>query len=261
MKDQFKKKFGPWAIVTGASDGIGRAIACELATYGMNLVLVARRENELEALSKQIKENHDVKTKTVSIDLSKADASAQLFQETDDLDVGLLCAIAGFGTTGNFLDNSIASELNMFDVNCKAVIEQTYHFGQRFKKQGSGGIILMGSLLGFQGVPGSANYAATKAYIQTFAEGLHYELKPFGVDVLSVAPGPIASGFAQRAKMKMAQSQTPDVVAREAIKSLGKKLTVRPGWLAKLLEASLSLAPRSIRVRIMQKIMSGMTKH
>jgi short-subunit dehydrogenase len=119
----------------------------------------------------------------------------------------------------------------------------------------------MGSLVGFQGTPTAANYAATKAFIQAFAEGIHYELKPFGVDVLSSAPGPVASGFAKRADMKMGQAATPEEVARGTVEALGRQVTVRPGFLSKFLGWSLIMLPRLTRVRLMHAIMGGMTKH
>lgn len=119
----------------------------------------------------------------------------------------------------------------------------------------------MSSLLAFQGVPRAANYAATKAYVQSLAEGLRVELAPFGVDVVASAPGPIHSGFGARAAMTMSMGQTPDVVARTTLDALGRWGTVRPGWLSKLLEASLSFLPRWGRVRILTLVMGGMTKH
>src|SRR5205823_9088379 len=103
---------------------------------------------------------------------------------TSDLDVGLLVAAAGFGTSGAFIDSPLEEELGMFDVNCRAVTTLAHHFGNRFAKARRGGMVLMSSLLAFQGVPGFANYAATKAYVQSLAEGLRLELSPLGVDVV-----------------------------------------------------------------------------
>ncbi len=184
-----------------------------------------------------------------------------IVENTKSLNVGLFAGIAGFGTSGEFIHSNIDTELNMIDVNCRSVVESTYYFAQRFTQQKRGGIILMGSLVGFQGTPNAANYAATKAFIQTFAEGLHYELKPFGVDVLSSAPGPVHTGFANRANMSMGQANTPQEVATGTIAALGKRVTVRPTFLSKFLGWSLMTLPRLFRVKIMQLIMGGMTKH
>jgi short-subunit dehydrogenase len=169
-------------------------------------------------------------------------------------------AAAGFGTSGPFSGAALADELAMIDLNCRAVAAQVHLFARRMEAKGRGGIILFSSLVAFQGVPRSANYAATKAYIQTLAEGLRPELKPYNIDVLSVAPGPIASGFAARAGLTMGLSQTPDIVAKAALAALGKKTTVKPGWLAKLLITSLSFLPRWGRTLVVGQIMAGMTK-
>jgi short-subunit dehydrogenase len=137
----------------------------------------------------------------------------------------------------------------------------THHFSRKFKEQKRGGIILLSSLVAFQGVPYSANYAATKAYVQSLAEGLYHELKPFDVDVLAAAPGPVASGFAEVANMQMSMSLKPSDVGIPILRALGRTSTVLPGFLSKLLVYSLRTAPRSLKVRIMQLIMGGMTEH
>jgi len=176
------------------------------------------------------------------------------------LDVGLFVAAAGFGTTGPFIDSNLDDELAMIDVNCRAVVGLTHGFARRLARRGAGGIVLFGSLVGFQGVPQTANYAATKAFVQSFAEGLRLELKPTGVEVLATAPGPTHSGFAAHASMTMSSAADPDVVARSTLRSLGRRSsTVRPGGLAKLLGFSLIMLPRWARVRLMGTIMSGMT--
>lgn len=246
-----------WAIVTGASDGIGEAFALELAALGWGCVLVARRKERLEALAARI--GHD-RCMVLPLDLADHAALDALADATIGLPVTLLVAAAGFGTSGPFLDASAPGELEMIDVNCRAVAAQVHLFGNRMAQNGGGGIILFSSLVAFQGVPTSANYAATKAYIQTLAEGLRAELKPRGIEVLSVAPGPIASGFATRAGLTMGLSQTPDVVAREALAALGRKGTVKPGWLAKLLITSLAFLPRRARTQVVGRIMAGMAQ-
>lgn len=119
----------------------------------------------------------------------------------------------------------------------------------------------MSSLVAFQGVPRAANYAATKAYVQSLAEGLLVELAPLGVDVMSSAPGPVFSGFAKRTHMNMSIGLTPKSVAWATLNALGRRGTVRPGWLSILLEASLAFLPRWGRVRMMGVVMDGMTKH
>jgi uncharacterized protein len=258
---QFLEKYGSWAVVTGASDGIGLEIAKCLAEKGMNLVLVARRQDVLEKFASELSKNYKIQTKVIRTDFSEADANKAVFTATRELDVGLLVASAGYGSSGEFITTDLETELSMIDVNCRAVTEACHHFAKRFVKQKRGGIILLSSIVAFQGVPKSTNYAATKAYIQVFAEGLHAELAPHGVDVLASAPATVQTGFAKRANMQMGQTLTAEVVARETVKALGKKVTVRPGFLSYFLGTSLSFLPRWAKTKVMAGVMGGMTKH
>ena len=257
----FLKKYGPWAVVTGASEGIGEAFAKELAAKGLNLVLVARREDRLVALAKELKSKFNIEIRIEATDLASKSSALGLFNNTENLDVGLLVAAAGFGSSGPMLAAHDRTETDLVEVNCAAVLQQCLHYGRRMASNHRGGLVLLSSVLAFQGTPYSANYAASKAYIQALAEGLGEELKVDGVDVLSVAPGPISSGFAARANMNPGQTMTPAVVARVSIAALGKQRTVRPGWLSKLLGWGLSTAPRFLRVHIIGTIMKDMTKH
>lgn len=258
MNNRFLNKYGSWAIVTGASDGIGRSMALELASRGLNIFLVARRRDILDKLKNEIETKFSVKAEILSLDLGASASNQELFEKTQGLDVGLFAAVAGFGTSGPFIQLSPAQELNMIDLNCRSVVEQTHHFANVFKEKRRGGIILMGSLVGFQGVPLSTTYAASKAFIQSFAEGLYFELRPLGIDVLCSAPGPVHSGFAGRARMNMTQAATPEIIAGRTIASLGKRITVRPGFLSKLLGWSLVALPRFWRIKIMAMIMGKM---
>jgi uncharacterized protein len=258
---QFLKKYGAWAVVTGASDGIGLEIAKCLAEKGMNLVLVARRKDVLEHTASELAKKHNIQTKVISADFSKAHAIGEVITATQELDVGLFVASAGFGSSGEFVSTDLETELSMIDVNCRAVTEACHHFAKRFVKQKRGGIILLSSILAFQGVPKSANYAATKAYIQVLAEGLHAELLPHHVDVLASAPATVQTGFAKRANMQMGAALTAEIVARATVNALGKRVTARPGFLSFFLESALSLLPRWARVKVMAQVMGGMTKH
>jgi uncharacterized protein len=255
------QRYGPWAVVTGASDGIGRAFAHHLAAQGLHLVLVARREALLQELAATLQRSHGVQCLVVAADLVKRDSVQLLAERTAALDVGLLVAAAGFGTSGPLLDAELGEETAMADLNCTSVLAQAWHFGQRFASRGHGGMVFMSSLLAFHGTPRAAHYAATKAYVQTLAEGLRVEWAPLGVDVIASAPGPIRTGFAARAKMHMAQALAPEVVARVTMQALGRRTTVRPGWLSKLLGWSLATLPRWARVRVIGQVMKGMTAH
>jgi short-subunit dehydrogenase len=252
------RRYGAWAIVTGASDGIGRAFAAELAAHGVHLVVVARRGERLRALADELSQRYGTQTRVLALDLGERSALEALHAASADLDVGLLFAAAGYGSSGPLASSELSGELDQLQVNVGAVLAQSWHFGRLFAARGRGGIVLMSSVVAFQGTPMSANYAATKAYVQSLAEALRHELRPSGVDVVASAPGPVASGFAARAGLRMAHAATPEVVARATLAALGRRATVRPGGLSKLLGWSLATAPRALRVVIMGRIMGGM---
>ena len=254
------QRYGPWAIVTGASSGIGRAIALDVAKRGLHVAIVARTESALAELARDIAPT-GAQTRVIPADLATRDGRERVVTQTADLDAGLFVAAAGFGTSGTFVDANLGAELDMLHVNCDAVVEHALTFARRFTKRGRGGIVLFGSLVGYQGCPYSATYAATKAFVQTFAEGLHVELKTAGVDVLSSAPGPVRSGFEARAGMRMQQALTPEEVASGTLDALGRRATVAPGMLSKLLTWSLAPLSRMARTRVMGRIMGQMTAH
>jgi len=260
-KTKFKQTYGSWAIVTGASDGIGRAFAWELAKLGLGVVLAARRQDRLDQLAGELRGAHGIETRVIACDLSTGVGIALLDESVRDLDLGLLVAAAGFGSSGPFLNAALLNENAMLHLNCLTVMNQCFTYGKRFAERRRGGIILMGSLLGWQGIPESAHYAATKAYVQSLAESLHIELARQNVDVLASAPGPVRSGFAGRADMRMHMAIQPEVVAATTLAALGRKTTVIPGALSKLLTYSLLPMPRSARTFVLGRVMAGMTSH
>jgi len=248
-------------VVTGASSGIGRACAVQLAEAGLNLILVARGRAVLDQLAVDLTARHGIEARVIAVDLAVEAELDEVVAKTDEVDVGLLVAAAGFGTSGPFLESTLEQEEAMLAVNCGAVLVLARHFGRRFARRGRGGLVLMSSLVGFQGVPHAAHYAATKAYVQTLAEALHVELRPLGVDVLASAPGPVHSGFAARADMRMGVALQPAAVARATLTALGHTTTVAPGLLSKVLLGALVPLPRWARTRVMGRVMRGMTAH
>jgi short-subunit dehydrogenase len=259
MHKQWKQRYGTWAVVTGASSGIGKEMARQLAAAGMNLLLVARRAGELDALRAELESTWQVEAVSVPLDLTAQGAASSVAEIATGRDVGLLVNAAGFGLGGTMLNHALEDELAMVDLNCRASFELTYLFARRFVARGGGGIILFSSIVAFQGVPRSANYAATKAYIQSLGEALADELAPHKIDVLVTQPGPTESGFAARAGMTMGKAENPATVAAQTLAALGHKSRVTPGTLSKVLLWSLSTAPRALRVRIMKAIMQSMT--
>ncbi|MDY3561365.1 SDR family oxidoreductase [Gemmata sp. JC673] len=261
MGHRLRERYGPWAVVTGASSGIGRSLAEQLAAAGLNTVLVSRSAEVLDHLAADLRHRYAVEARPLPLDLAVGSGIEPLAEATAALDVGLLVASAGFGTSGAFLDSTLADELAMLDLNCRATVSQSWHFGKRFAARRRGGMILFGSVVGFQGTPYAAHYAATKAYVQSLGEALAVELAPFGVDVLTAAPGPTRSGFAARAGMTMGTALDPDTVAGSILAALGRRPTVLPGLLSKLLAYSTFGLPRWARVRIMGRVMRKMAAH
>ena len=259
--EHFRSTYGPWAVVTGASDGLGRQFALDLASAGMSVVLVARRRAKLDEVADQIR-TAGGEAHVLPLDLQRRESWERLFDETSELDIGLLVASAGFGDSGAFVESDLETQIAMVDVNCTSLMVLTHRYSRRFVEQGRGGVVLLSSVVAFQGVPNAAHYAATKAYVQSLAEGLHHELEGTGVQVIASAPGPVDSAFAQRANMRLGKALSPSEVTAETLRALTRRrMTVRPGWLSKVLAGALATAPRFLRVRIMQGVMGGMTAH
>lgn len=228
-KERLQKHYGAWALITGSSSGIGLALAERLAEAGLNLVLSARRKEVLEKISNNLQTQYGISIRVVPADLSQSADIQQLIEATLDLDIGLLVPCAGFGTSGEFIHSDISTEINMLRLNCEAVLILTHHFVQVFKNRKRSGIILMSSLVSFQGVPYAGHYAATKGYGQSLSEALAIELRPYHIDVLAATPGPVESGFGERANMKMDLSQQAADLAIPIIKALGRQSIVVPG--------------------------------
>lgn len=260
-KKRLLGKYGEWALITGASSGIGLELACQLAESGFNLVINARNPDNLRIVKERLLAKSNIEIIIIAADVSTTEGMEQIIHSTRGLNLGLMIAAAGFGTSGSFIDASLHTEINMLRVNCEALLSLTHYYSQQFAQQNRGGIILLSSMVAFQGTPYAANYAATKAYVQSLAEAIATELKPKGVDVLAAAPGPVESGFSQRANMQMSMSLTPSQVGVPILKALGRKSTVLPGFLTKLLVYSLRTVPRWGKVKIMEKVMGGMTAH
>lgn len=257
-KNRLLSKFGPWALVTGASSGIGRALAETLAESGFNLVITARRKTLLEEMAIRYPE---VKIRVVEADLATQAGIERVIEASSDVEVGLYIGSAGFGASGYFLDSDVEAEANMVRVNCLALMYLARHFAPIFTQRKKGGMILMSSIVSFQGVPFAAHYSATKAYVQSLAEALAIELKPHGISVLAPAPAPVHSGFAERANLKMDLALRASDLPEPILRALGRRSSVLPGLLSKALVISLRSAPRRLRIRIMQGIMKGMTSH
>jgi short-subunit dehydrogenase len=247
---EFVERFGPWALVTGASSGIGEAFARRLAEIGLNLVLVARRADRLRNLADELKGRCPVSTRVVSADLSQRDFLPVVEQATADLQVGLLVNSAGVATTGKFLDNDLAAELALLDINNRAPLILAHHFGRLMQQRGQGGIIFVASTVAFSGVPSWSNYAASKAHDLVFAEGLAKELRKDAISVLALCPGPTRTELWPAGTKPLFPMQ-PKAVVDIALKKLGRKTTVVAGWKNRLAVFSTRMLPRSWNTAIL----------
>lgn len=260
-KQRLKHKYGEWALISGASSGIGLELAKQLAEAGLNLIIHSRHQQKLEMFAVELRKINNIDVKIISSDLSEPAGVETLIQACRDIKIGMAVLSAGFGTSGKFIENTIASEVNLLKVNVESVLTLTHYFSVLFANQKRGGIILLSSMVAFQGTPYSSNYASSKAFVQSLAEGLAVELKPYGVDVLAAAPGPVKTGFGTRANIKMQIAMNPEQVGVPILKALGRQTTVFPGILSKLFVYSLRTVPRWAKIKIVGKVMKEMTKH
>jgi uncharacterized protein len=256
---QFLKKYGSWALVTGATSGIGQELSLLLAQNGLNVILVGRSTEKLHVTAELVKQK-GVRVETILADFEQASAVQTVIESTRNHDIGLFIPAAGFGDSGLFVEADLSFQSAMLEVNINSVVALTHHFANRMKKQGRGGIVLIGSLLAYHGTPYSAVYAASKAFVLSFGEALAVEMKKTGVDILVSNPGPTQTGFGQRASMNMGKAMSPQLVATATLAALGKSHTVLPGYLSKLLRSALITAPRFLQVRIIGNIMKGFSQ-
>lgn len=228
-------KYGGWAIVTGATSGIGKSFAHQSAREGMNVVLVARSENALQETADELRTQFAVQTRVLALDLADSAAAETLDLETLDLDIGLLVNNAAVEQRGAFVRHTTQELRSTIELNVTAPTELGQRFGRRFVQKRRGGIIFVSGSIGYQGVPYLANYAATKAHQVNLAEALYYELRPFGVDVLGLSPGLTKTPMVGRLEQSIRFGRVgmmqlgPDYVAKVGLKQLGRRPSVVVG--------------------------------
>src|SRR5712671_1606694 len=184
-----KKRFGPWALVTGASSGIGKEFARQIAASRINIVLVARREDLLKEVGVELSKRYGMEHRVVVLDVSREDFIGQLASATDDLDIGLVVSNAGTGNPGEFLKHDRQLLRETVRLGAMAHLDIARYFGAKLAKRRRGGIVLAGAMGAEGGVPLMANDGAAKAYVHSLGEALHYEFKPLGVCVTVLAAG------------------------------------------------------------------------
>ena len=188
-KVDFANRYGPVALVTGASSGIGKSFAELLASKGLHLVLVARRVQRLDELAARLTKQHAVKVTVCQADLAEVTAAQQILAATTSLDVGLVISNAGFGLRGDYASGDPKAMTEMLMVNCHTPMMLAHGFIPRLRQRGKGGIIFTSSVEGLIGCPFSTAYSASKGLVNSLGEGLWGELNPEGIDVLTLCPG------------------------------------------------------------------------
>jgi short-subunit dehydrogenase len=263
-QNDFRSKYGPWAVVAGASEGIGAAFAGHLAARRLNLVLVARRGEMLAELGAKLAADYRTQTRPLAIDLADAGSPAAVAEQTADLEIGLLVFNAAFSVVGPFFERPLEEHYREVDLNCRAPMAMAYLFGKRMLPRGRGGVLLMSSLSAFQGTPLVSNYAATKAYNLLLAEGLWDELRAQGIDVLACCAGATQTPAFLATKPRSPRFisvpvMEPGAVASEALAALGRKPSLITGWQNRLSSFLMRRAmPRRIAIRIMGQTMRAM---
>ena len=244
------------ALVTGASSGIGETIARQLAERGHGVTLVARRKDRLTALAEELYTTHGIRAEAVTADLGERTGRAEMIAKVESLglDVEILVNNAGFGGSGKVHRSEPDRLTAMVALNCETLVALQALYSAPMAERGRGAIINVASTSAFQPIPGTATYAATKAFVLSLSEGTHAELSPKGVTVTAVCPGPVKTEFAEQAGIGDANDRLPDFiwtdveqVAREAIEGAEKgNRVVVPGLMNQVGALLGQHSPRSV---------------
>jgi short-subunit dehydrogenase len=248
-----KKMFGPWAVVTGASSGIGKAMAEHLAASGIHVVLVARRVDRLEQVGRGLASEFGVDYRVVEADLAEDGFLERIDRATETLDVGLLVGNAGFANPGELLTIALPELLRGTRIKVATNLTLVHHFGRKLVARGRGGILLVSSVGGLAGVPYVTNTGAVEAYVLSLGEGLHVELKRHGIHVTVLMPGPTLTE--SMGKMGVDPAEMPmkpmsaERVAWEGLKALqANRATHVAGRMNRFMSR---LMPRSVATAVM----------
>jgi short-subunit dehydrogenase len=240
------ERYGKWALVTGASAGIGAEFARALAREGLSCVLTARREDRLSGLAMELEQKFHVHTRVVPVDLALADGPDRLIAAVDDLEIAFLVNNAGYGHAGRFAKQDGERLRNMVQLNCVTPVVLTSRLLAGMQARGRGAVVITGSIAGAQPVPFNGVYAATKVFDRYFGEALWAEQFGTGIDVLVLEPGPTETEFQSVAGETAHPGEHPAAVVATALEALGRQPSVISGWLNWLRANTTRLAPRSL---------------
>ncbi len=260
MAIDLRARYGPWALIAGASVGMGAEFATQIASWGLNVILIARRAELLDTLAREITAAHGVQTRCLSIDLADPDAATLIVEQTSDLEIGLFVYNAAFSAVGPFFERPLADHLREIETNCQTPLALTYLLGKQMLARKRGGIVLLSSLSALQGTALISNYTATKAYNLILAEGLWEELRREGIDVPASLPGATSTpNYNSSTDRHSAPRATPQVVVAQTLAALGKGPNVVPTYANKLSAFAMQhLMPRKMAIAIMGRVLRGM---
>jgi short-subunit dehydrogenase len=231
---RLRERYGDWALITGASSGLGREFARALAAEGISCVLVARRSERLEDLARELGAAHGISTRVLSVDLAEATGQARVAESVADLSIGILVNNAGFGLAGSIVKQDPARLREMVELNCHAPVALTRALLPSMIARARGAIIVVGSVAGRQAVPLFSTYSATKSFDLIFGEALWGELRDHNIDVTVLQPGPVATEFEQaagEARTDRRLEEAPNRCVRYALEALGRQPSVvSGGW-------------------------------
>jgi hypothetical protein len=227
---RLRDRYGDWALVTGASAGIGREFARALAREGLCLVLTARRADRLTELAAELEKQHAVRSRVVALDLEQPGSAERLAAAVSDLEIGVLVNNAGFGSIGPFAAQDPARVRAMVELNCTAPAVLTRLLLPGMQARGRGAVIVVGSVAGMLPMPLHALYSATKAFDNFLGEALHAELEGSGVDVLALQPGSTETEFQQTAGERPHPGEAASEVVAKALAALGRQPSLVTGW-------------------------------
>lgn len=237
--ERYSERYTGWALVTGATAGIGSAIAEQLAAGGMDVLLVARRASRLEERARALRDQYGIEAEVLSADVSTRAGIDALIAAVGDREVGVLVPCAAVEERGYLIDGDLEAHRRLLDMDCYGPMRLAHHFGQAMAQRGNGAILFVSSLSGWSAQPYMAHYGAAKAYVLSLGEALHQEMKDKGVHVSVLSPGPTDTAMAQDinaelVKMGMAV-MSPEDVARTGLSALGRRPNAVPGMRNKMM--------------------------
>jgi len=258
-RPSLRERYGEWALITGASSGIGVEFARALAREGMSCVLTARREDRLQSLAKELGQTHKVATRVVAADLADPQGVDRLVDAVADLDISALVNNAGFGYVGRFDKQDTERLRALVQVNCLAPVVLTSRLLPGMRKRGRGAVVITGSVAGNQPMPRAATYSASKGFARLFGESLWGELRGTGVDVVVLEPGRTETEFHAVAGEIPHPGESPAKVVQVALEALGRQPSVVSGWFNWIRAQATRILPRSTVVLVADGVTAKIT--